>query len=118
MTDNPDRTARTLTDLLAFTAMAERLVQRGRGAYDTDETLRLAAEAILHKLGEAVSRLPERFIDEHPAVPWRAMRATRNIVAHQHEQVDYYIIWNALAHRLPKHVDQIRSLLADRGTGQ
>jgi uncharacterized protein with HEPN domain len=39
------------------------------------------------------------------------MKATRNIVAHDYEQVDYEIIWNALAIRLPRETATVRSLL-------
>lgn len=104
---------RTLRDLLAFGAAAARLVARGKSAYDSDEAVHLAAEAVLHKIGEAVTRLPEEFTTAHPAVSWRSMKATRNIVAHQHDQIDYEIIWNALAHRLPREMDVVRDLLRD-----
>jgi uncharacterized protein with HEPN domain len=106
-----ERTARTLRDLLAFSGMAERLVARGKPAYDSDEHLRLAAEAVLHKIGEAAARLPDAFTADHPEIPWSAMKATRNIVAHDYEQVDYEIIWNALAIRLPRETATVRSLL-------
>ena len=39
------------------------------------------------------------------------MRATRNVVAHGYETVDYDIIWKALAHQLPVEVDRIRQIL-------
>lgn len=39
------------------------------------------------------------------------MSATRNIVAHENEQVDYVIIWNALANRLPAEAGRIRDIL-------
>jgi uncharacterized protein with HEPN domain len=101
----------TLNDIIRFADAASRLVARGKSAYDSDETLRLAAEAILHKVGEAVVRLPDEFIAAYPDVAWRSMKATRNIVAHKYEQIDYDIIWNALAHRLPAEADRIRQLL-------
>jgi uncharacterized protein with HEPN domain len=75
--------------------------------------LRLAAEAILHKIGEAVARLPDEFIVGYPDVAWRSMKATRNIIAHRYEQVDYDIIWNGLAHRLPAEADRIRQILIE-----
>jgi uncharacterized protein with HEPN domain len=118
VTDGSDRVARTLRDLLAFAAMAERLVRRGRAAYDQEEALRLASEAILHKIGEAVARLPDDFIDSHPEIPWRAMRATRNLVAHRYEQVDHEILWNALVQRLPEHAQRIRAILEDLESGR
>jgi uncharacterized protein with HEPN domain len=101
----------TLKDLLRFTDTASRLVARGKREYDADEALRLAAEAILHKIGEAVARLPDDFVDAYPDVSWRSMKATRNIFAHKYEQVDYEIIWNALAHRLPVEAQRVRQIL-------
>lgn len=100
-----------LRDILAFADAAGRLVARGHEAYSRDETLRLAAEALLHKIGEAVGRLPQEFTDDHPEVPWRAMKATRNLVAHEYEQIDYDIIWNALATRLPASAEVMRDIL-------
>ena len=113
-----ERTEQTLRDLLAFTAMASRLVARGRPAYDADETLRLAAEAILHKIGEAVTRLPEEFLAAHPEIPWRGMRAARNLVAHRYEQVDYGLIWDGFAKDLPHTAEQIEPLLGTRTSGR
>lgn len=106
------RVAHTLRDLIRFADTAARLVARGRGSYDSDEALRLAAEAILHKVGEGAARLPDDFTAAHPDVAWRSMKAARNIVAHEHEQVDYDIIWNALANRMPGEAERIRDILA------
>lgn len=108
-----DRIISTLNDLIRFTDTAARLVARGMNAYDSDEALRLAAEAVLHKVGEAVARLPAEFTAAYPDVAWRSMKATRNVVAHKYDQVDYHIIWNALAHRLPAEADRIRQILVE-----
>lgn len=96
-----ERVAETLEDLVEFGGMAVRLVARGKGCYDTDETMRLAAEAILHRIGEAVSRLPDEFVAAHPAVEWRLLKATRNIVAHQYARIDHDIIWAGPAGKIP-----------------
>ncbi|ORA39755.1 hypothetical protein BST20_08230 [Mycobacterium branderi] len=104
----------TLEELIRFTDTAARLVARGKSVYDSDEAVRLAAEAILHKIGEAVARLPDGFVAAHPDVAWRSMKATRTIVARQYDQVDYEIIWNALVRRLPVEADRIRLILENR----
>lgn len=108
------RTNAALLDLLQFAEMAARLVARGRAAYDRDETLRLAAEAITHRLGEAVARLSDEFIADHPQVEWRKIEGMRNIVSHQYAHIDYEILWNALADRIPVTADAIRSILAPK----
>jgi len=109
-------TQQTVSDLIGFAETASRLVARGKTAFDGDEAIRLAMEALLHKIGEAVSRLPDGFLKQHPEISWRAMRGMRNVVAHQYDHVDYELIWNALAHRLPREADAWRSIL--RGAGE
>lgn len=103
----------TLRDLVEFGSMAERLVARGKQAYDDDEALRLAAEAILHRIGEAVARLPAAFLSAHPEVEWRKIKATRNIVAHQYARIDHDIIWVGLAGRVPELTGYIERLLRE-----
>ena len=102
----------TLLDLLEFTDMAARLVARGRAAYDADEALRLAAEAITHRIGEAVSRLSEEFVTDHPQIEWRKVKGMRNIVTHEYARIDYTIVWNALALRVPEIAAFVRGVFA------
>ncbi|MEV0333943.1 HepT-like ribonuclease domain-containing protein [Nocardia sp. NPDC050717] len=110
--DTGERTARSLRDFLAFSEMGARIVSGGRSAYDSDEITRLAAEAVLHRLGESVARLPEEFIAAHPEVSWRGVKATRNLVAHNYDAVDHNILWNLLANRLPAEAAAVREILA------
>lgn len=103
--------AGTLKDLLEFSRTAARLVARGRHAYDHDEMLPLAAEAILHRIGEAVTRFPVTFITTHSDVRWRQMRGMRNLIAHEYQAVDSTMMWNALAHELPVDGAAIQAIL-------
>lgn len=105
------RTRQTLEEMVEFGAMSRRLVAKGRPAYDEDEYLRLASEAVAHKLGEAVARLPDEFVEAHPEVPWRGIKGLRNKVAHQYEQVDYNLIWNGFEQQLPANIEQIQKIL-------
>ncbi len=107
------RTRRTLQDFLEFAETGSRLVARGRGAYDGDEMARLAAEAIVHRVGEAVARLDDAFIQAHPGVSWRPMKAMRNLVAHDYGAVDHDLVWNALERDLPAEAAEVRRILAD-----
>jgi len=112
-----DRTARTLEDFLEFTDAAARLVARGKADYDNDEMLRLAAEALLHKIGEVVSRLDRddpALIAEHPEVSWRPMKGMRNLVAHGCGAADPEIVWTTLEQNLPQEASQNRRLLDTR----
>jgi uncharacterized protein with HEPN domain len=107
-----DRTCRALLDFLEFAETGARLIARGRDAYVGDEMARLAAEAILHRIGEAVARLDDAFTRAHPEVSWRAMKRMRNIVAHDYGAVDHALVWAALAQNLPTEAAQVRRILA------
>lgn len=106
-----DRTQQTLSDFMDFAATGARLVARGRRAYDHDEMLRLAAEAILHRIGEAVARLGDDVIQTHPQVHWRRMKAMRNLVAHEYGAVDHNLVWNTLEHHLPLEAAEVQRIL-------
>ena len=71
----------------------------------------LIAEALLHQIGEAVSRLEDGFVAEHPAVQWQKMKGMRNVVAHQSGFIDYRLVWRALTDALPNDVAAIERIL-------
>jgi uncharacterized protein with HEPN domain len=104
----PERVVADLLDLdTGFRAAAE-LVRRGKAAYDADEMLRFAAEAISNRLGEAVQRLDAGWRSTVPEVPWRLIRDNRNFAVHAYEGINYDRLWNTLATEVPK----VASLLA------
>lgn len=116
-TEDPafDRTDQTLADFLAFADTADRLAARGKPAYDEDEMLRLAAEALLHRIGETVARLERDAPDlvaAHPEVRWRAMKGIRNLVAHDYGAVDPEIVWTSIETALPVEAGHVRAILA------
>lgn len=116
MTSNDERLQELLRDFVEVGEQGERLVARGRAAYDADEFLRLAAEAVLHRLGEIVMRVDRveaSFVEEHPALEWRRMKNMRNAVAHGYDIVDYNLVWTGLARHLPAEVAYVRGLVAE-----
>ena len=94
--------------------MGERLTSRGRRAYNEDEVVRLAAEAVVHRIGEAVGRLPATLTDAHPEVEWRKIRAMRNVVAHDYGRIDHDIVWAALVRRVPHLRACVDAILRER----
>jgi uncharacterized protein with HEPN domain len=99
---------RAVQDILDFCGQASRLVGRGRDAFESDEMLRLAAQALAQRVGEAVSRLSQGFQDQHPGVPWRAMRGMRNLVVHDYGRLDDRAVWNTLATDFPALANELR----------
>ena len=115
------RTRRTLEDFLEFAHAATRLVARGRASYDGDEMLRLAAEALLHRLGEVVARLDRDdpdLVASHPEVNWRAMKGMRNLIAHNYGAIDDEIVWTTLERDVPREAAHIQRILDVEATAE
>ena len=107
-----ERTRRALTDILGFAdEISQYVTSLGEQNLYRHRQTQLIAEALLHRIGEAVSRLGDGFVAEHPAVEWQKMKGMRNVVAHQHDFIDYRIVWRALSDVLPNDVAAIERIL-------
>lgn len=76
-----------------------------------DETLYLAAQAVIINLAEALERrTPASVLDAALPEGFRSVRGMRNRLAHDYLFVDKGLVWDAVARDLPALLDQ---LLAD-----
>lgn len=102
-----------LRDLVEFGGLAAELVGRGKLAYDDDRQLQLAGEAIVSRLGEAAARLPEELVTDHPDIPFRTVKAMRNLIAHAYQPVDPQVVWATLIAAVPNFIAQVGDLLGE-----
>ncbi len=73
-------------------------------------------DAVYHNLivlGEAASRMPEYYVLEHDAIPWRKMVATRNALVHGYDVIDDGIVWKIIRETFPKLIEELKPLLVD-----
>ena len=84
---------------------------KSREDYEREDLLRHAVERNLEIIGEAARRLPKEFCDQYPEVPWRAIMATRHILAHDYDEVDNDIVWRIITDHVPELVRQLKPLL-------
>lgn len=66
----------------------------------------------LMTMGESIRWIPEPVLDDHPEVPWRVMRAVRNVVVHEYFGIDSRILWETVRGDLPPLVSRLESVLA------
>lgn len=101
-----------VTDMIQF---AENVMAYTRGmdqakfVADTrayDATLRN-----LELIGEAAARIPSTIRDAHSDIPWRAIVATRNRLAHGYMRVDDDLIWDIIQTDVPTLLPALRDLL-------
>ncbi len=97
--------ARRLSDLLAdldeAIGAAAELVAYGQDRWETERPLRLAGEAIIGRIGDVASKLPDEVISETTDVPWDEVRGMRIVVDHVYHAVDYRIVWQTLRDDVP-----------------
>ncbi len=60
-----------------------------------------AVAMCLLQIGELVGHLSEEYREGHPAMPWRQIKALRNIIAHNYGKVDAETAWEIARDDIP-----------------
>ena len=94
-----------LADLAEAADAAAELVSLGKKRRDTERPLRLAGEAVVGRLGDIATKLPDEVIKATPEIPWREVKGMRIIAAHAYHRIDYEEVWVTLRDDVPR-VDQ------------
>jgi uncharacterized protein with HEPN domain len=91
---------------------AARTTSLGRASYDTDETVRLACEALVMRVGD----LAKRLVALEPALAtdpiWSYAARTRDTVAHHYHRIDLDALWETVSTSFPilsEAVDDLRT---------
>ena len=62
-------------------------------------------------MGEAVSRIRKEFKDNNKQIPWRNIKAMRNFLIHDYEEVDLELIFKSAKNDLPSLKIELEKLL-------
>jgi uncharacterized protein with HEPN domain len=95
-----------LADLAEAADAAAELVRLGKERWDTERPLRLAGEAVIGRLGDIATKLPDEVIKATPEIPWREVKGMRIIAAHAYHRIDYEEVWVTLRDDVPR-LDQV-----------
>ncbi|MBC8106016.1 MAG: DUF86 domain-containing protein [Anaerolineae bacterium] len=82
-----------------------------RDDYEREEILRHAVERNIEIIGESARRLTDSFREQHPEIAWRAIMATRHILAHEYDEIDNDIVWRIVTDHIPPLIPQLRGLI-------
>jgi len=97
-----------LADLADTVDAAAELVNLGKQRWDSDRLLRLAGEAVIGRLGDIATKLPDEVIKATPQIPWREVKGMRIIAAHAYHRIDYDEVWVTLRDDVPRMADAIK----------
>ena len=82
-------------------------------AFAKDPIYRNAAALCILQIGELVGKLTEEFRSQHPSIPWRQIKAMRNIVAHNYGTVDPETTWEIITEDIPELKEYCLAILAN-----
>ncbi len=97
-----------LADLAEAADAAAELVSLGKNRWDAERPLRLAGEAIIGRLGDIATKLPDEITKATPEVPWREVKGMRIIAAHAYHRIDYEEVWVTLREDVPRMDEAIK----------
>jgi uncharacterized protein with HEPN domain len=102
-----------LLDIIEAIERIERHVRGGRAAIADQELVQVWVIHNLEIVGEAARGVSEDLRRRRPDVPWRAVVAMRNVLAHGYFGIDVERVWATVEKDLPKLKEQIRSIVAE-----
>lgn len=84
---------------------------RSREDLDRDEMLRLALQYLVLTLGEAAKHIPREIQEKAPDIPWRALAASRDRMAHGYFDINLDMLWTMASDDIPALQEGLRRLL-------
>lgn len=79
--------------------------------FKTDISFQYACNMCIIQIGELVNRLSDEFLEQYKQIPWHAIKAMRNLHAHDYDRVDLDIVWNTLQEDIPDLYKQLANIL-------
>jgi len=77
-----------------------------------DETVKRAFVRSLEIIGAATKNIPDSFRAKHSHIEWRAMAGMRDRLIHGYFGVDYDLVWDVVANKIPVLRRQIEGILS------
>ena len=99
-----DRDRSILEHMLQYCDQIDAAIQRfggGQAEFVADAVYQNAVAMCLLQIGELAGHLSESYRAEHPQIPWRQIKALRNIITHNYGSVDAETAWEIVEADIP-----------------
>jgi uncharacterized protein with HEPN domain len=98
------RAIRTFTDEIAYEQ------------YIRDRKVQMACERALEIIGEAARKVSDVTKGSQPAIPWRAIIAQRNVLAHEYGEIRQDRIWAVVSTHIPVLIEHLEKIIPSAGS--
>jgi uncharacterized protein with HEPN domain len=90
--------------ILRYCGDVSQMVERFGDSFETfknDSAYKHACSMCIVQIGELSSHLTDEFKQVHNGVPWKSIKAMRNLFAHNYEGVSMEKTWNTIKEDIP-----------------
>jgi uncharacterized protein with HEPN domain len=88
------------------------------GAFSDNDMMIDAVVRELEIIGEAARNLSASFVEQHTGIPWRRIRAMRNVLIHEYFGVNLKVIWDTYNRNLPPLKAFVKRMLESEERGK
>ncbi len=82
----------------------------------SNETLKRSFVRSIEIIGEAAKKMPVDFKDKCRDIDWKRIAGMRDKLIHDYFGVDYHIVWDVAARKLPELKQKITQIMSDEGS--
>jgi uncharacterized protein with HEPN domain len=93
------------------TYLADRAKGLNKDEFMQDETLKRAFVRSLEIIGEATKNVSAGLRQKYSHIDWRAMAGMRDRLIHGYFGIDYDIVWDVVANRVPLLHQEIQQII-------
>jgi uncharacterized protein with HEPN domain len=94
-------------DIIEFTS------GRTSHQFESDKMVRYAVERQILVIGEAAKGISSALKEKTPDIPWSAIIAQRNILAHEYGEILVERVWRVAKDHIPELLKQIEPFIPD-----
>ena len=99
------------------TYLTDRAKGLNKDEFMQDETLKRAFVRSLEIIGEAAKNVSAELGQKHSHIDWRAMAGMRDRLIHGYFGIDYDIVWDVVANKVPLLQQEIRQIIRNESNG-
>ena len=104
----------TIQKMIGYCNDIERMIKRFGNTFEdymSDVDFQYSGGMCIIQIGELTTRLTEDFKNQHSEISWNAIKAMRNIHAHDYEGVDFARMWDTLTEDIPTLKKSLQAIL-------